>query len=55
VYIGAWILFLAREHLDEDAMKIFQAVVRALEQDQEREQKRAGARRANDSAQDNAE
>jgi MFS family permease len=36
VYIGAWILFLARRHLDEDAMKIFQAVVRAMEQDRER-------------------
>jgi MFS family permease len=55
VYIGAWILFLAREHLDEDAMKIFQAVVRALEQDQEREQKRAGARAPVDSAHDDAE
>jgi MFS family permease len=55
VYIGAWILFLAREHLDEDAMKIFQAVVRALEQDQEREQKRAGARGPVDSAHNDAE
>ncbi len=55
VYIGAWILFLAREHLDEDAMKIFQAVVRALEQDQEREQKRAGTRGPVDSAHNDAE
>ena len=29
VYIGAWILFLARNHLDADALKIFEAVVRA--------------------------
>ena len=36
VYIGAWILYLARRHLDEDTMKIFQAVLRALEQDRER-------------------
>ena len=35
VYIGAWILFLARNHLDADAMKIFEAVVRAMRQDQE--------------------
>jgi MFS family permease len=40
VYIGAWILYLAREHLDEDAMKIFQAVVRAMEQDRERTEAR---------------
>jgi MFS family permease len=55
VYVGAWILFQARDHLDEDAMKIFQAVVRALEQDQEREQKRAGARGPVDSAHNDAE
>ena len=36
VYVGAWILFLARNHLDADAMKIFEAVVRAMQQDQER-------------------
>jgi MFS family permease len=36
VYIGAYILFLARDHLDADAMKIFEAVVRAMQQDQER-------------------
>jgi MFS family permease len=36
VYVGAWILFLARNHLDADAMKIFEAVVRAMEQDQKR-------------------
>ncbi len=36
VYVGAWILFLARNHLDADAMKIFEAVVRAIQNDQER-------------------
>jgi hypothetical protein len=36
VYIGAWILYRAREHLDADAMKIFEAVMRAMQQDQER-------------------
>jgi MFS family permease len=41
VYLGAGILYLARGHLDEDAMKIFQAVVRALEQDRDRTEARA--------------
>lgn len=36
VYLGAWVLYQARTHLDEDAMKIFEAVVRALQQEQER-------------------
>jgi MFS family permease len=43
VYIGAFILFLAREHLDTDAMKIFEAVVRAMQQDQERADARDAA------------
>lgn len=38
VYLGALILFRARDHLDEDAMKIFQAVLRAMEQEQARQQ-----------------
>jgi MFS family permease len=37
VYIGAFVLFRARKHLDADAMKIFEAVVRAMEQEQERQ------------------
>src|SRR5262245_21576829 len=41
VYVGAWILYLARNHLDEDAMKIFQAVVRAMEQDRARNEENA--------------
>jgi MFS family permease len=36
VYIGAYILYLARNHLDADAMKIFEAVVRAMKIDEER-------------------
>jgi MFS family permease len=36
VYIGAWILFMARNHLDADALKIFEAIVRAMQKDQER-------------------
>jgi MFS family permease len=34
VYIGAYILFKARDHLDADAMKIVEAVMRAMEQEQ---------------------
>jgi MFS family permease len=49
IYIGAWILYLARSHLDEDAMKIFQAVVRAMEQDRERTEAR-GADSTHDDA-----
>jgi len=36
VYLGAWILFLARNHLDADAMKIFEAVLRAMRSTDER-------------------
>jgi MFS family permease len=36
VYVGAFILYKARDHLDDDAMKIFEAVMRAMQQDQER-------------------
>jgi MFS family permease len=43
VFIGAYILFLARDHLDADAMKIFEAVVRAMQQDEERVQAAAPA------------
>jgi MFS family permease len=34
VYIGALILFAARDHLEADATKIFEAVLRAMQQDQ---------------------
>ncbi|MDQ1519169.1 MAG: hypothetical protein QOI55_242 [Actinomycetota bacterium] len=40
VYIGAYILFKARDHLDADALKIFEAVMRAMQQDQERNAER---------------
>ena len=34
VYVGGWVLLRAREHLDADAMKIFQAVVDAMQSQQ---------------------
>ena len=37
VYLGAFVLLRAREHLDEDAMKIFQAVVTAMQEQQAKE------------------
>jgi MFS family permease len=37
VFIGALILLKARDHLDEDAAKIFQAIVTAMQEQQERE------------------
>jgi MFS family permease len=40
VYIGAYILYKARDHLDEDAMKILEAVMRAIQLDQERKSER---------------
>jgi MFS family permease len=36
VFLGAYVLYRARDHLDADAAKIFEAIVRAIEQDQER-------------------
>jgi MFS family permease len=36
VFLGAYVLYRARDHLDADAAKIFEAVVRAMQQDQER-------------------
>ena len=42
VYVGAWILFIARNHLDEDAMKIFEAVVRAMQVDEARRNQSRG-------------
>jgi MFS family permease len=32
VFFGAWILYLARNHLDEDAAKIFAAIVAAMQE-----------------------
>ena len=37
VFIGAWILFKARDHLDEDAGKILQAMIAAMQAQQARE------------------
>lgn len=37
VYVGAFVLYRARAHLDADAMKIFEAVVHAMEQEQARQ------------------
>ena len=37
VYASGWVLLRAREHLDADAMKIFQAVVEAMQQQQQQE------------------
>ena len=34
VYLGAFVLFRARDHLDDDAAKIFAAVVAAIEAEQ---------------------
>jgi len=36
VFFGAYCLYRARDHLDADAAKIFEAVVRAMQEDQER-------------------
>ena len=36
VFLGAYVLYRARDHLDADAAKIFEAVARAMQQDQER-------------------
>ncbi|TML65642.1 MAG: MFS transporter [Actinobacteria bacterium] len=44
VYVGAWILLRAREHLDADAMKIFEAVLTAMQEQQERDAERGGGR-----------
>jgi MFS family permease len=35
VFLGAYVLYRARDHLDADAATIFEAVVRAMQQDQE--------------------
>jgi MFS family permease len=36
VFLGAYVLYRARDHLDADAAKIFEAIVRAMQQDQDR-------------------
>ena len=42
VFIGSFLLLRAREHLDEDAAKIFQAIVTAMQEQQEREARGGG-------------
>ena len=37
VFIGALVLLKARDHLDEDAAKIFEAIVKAMQEQQERD------------------
>ena len=49
VYLGAYILLRAREHLEADAAKIFQAVLSAMQEQQARDQQ-AGAVGAQDDA-----
>jgi MFS family permease len=44
VFVGALILLKARDHLDEDAAKIFQAIVTAMQEQQEREAKERDAK-----------
>ena len=39
VFLGALLLLRARDHLDEDAAKIFQAILTAMQEQQEREAK----------------
>ena len=41
VFVGAWVLFRAREHLDADAAKIFEAIVTAMQEQQRVESERA--------------
>jgi MFS family permease len=37
VYLGAFVLLRARDHLEQDTAKIFEAIVRAMQEQQERE------------------
>ena len=46
VFFGAFILLKARDHLDEDAAKIFQAILTAMQEQQERDAAKAEARAA---------
>lgn len=44
VFIGAFILLKARDHLDADAAKIFEAIMRAMQEQQERDAQDAAER-----------
>ncbi|MBV9255678.1 MAG: hypothetical protein JO054_15705, partial [Actinobacteria bacterium] len=37
VYVGAFVLLRARDHLEADTAKIFEAIMRAMQEAQERE------------------
>jgi MFS family permease len=39
VFLGAWILYRARNHLEEDTQRIFQAILKAMAEQQEREER----------------
>jgi MFS family permease len=39
VFLGAWILYRARDHLEQDTQRIFEAVLRAMQEQQEREER----------------
>jgi hypothetical protein len=36
MFIGALVLLRARDHLDADAAKIFEAILKAMQEDQDR-------------------
>ena len=55
VFIGAWILFKARDHLDADAAKIFEAIITAMQEQQRIEAERDAEREAERDAEREAE
>jgi MFS family permease len=44
VYLGAFILLRARDHLEQDTAKIFEAIMKAMQEQQEREAREAESR-----------
>lgn len=42
IFIGGFVLLKARDHLDEDAAKIFEAILRAMQEQQEKEAQAKG-------------
>jgi MFS family permease len=46
IFIGGFILLRARDHLDADAAKIFEAILKAMQEQQEREARDAAEREA---------
>jgi MFS family permease len=43
VYVGAWFLLKARDHIEGDTAKIFEAILKAMQEQQEREAAQAAA------------